>query len=352
MIVLYQFPPAFGLPNASPFCMKLETWLRMAQLAGHEPFPLTRAAVLDVAGALRAAGYRSVPGYLSRAKQRHVELGFAWTSVLDLLLSEVKRSCIRGLPPARQAGDVRVDLLAEKLSVGGSWLGPAGPRATRDVLLVASLWILREIELAAARTSDVRFTLDSRTVSWFLPSSKTDTAASGVEVTLGCAPVFPSAPCPPATPCPYCAMIRVVHSLRLAFPAAVRTGTCPLAADEGGSPCSKSNIVRCIEIAAERLGLPTRRVDGSRAVSGQSLRVSGARYYARHNVPISRILAISRHSSTVIMRYVGAVPLEDTHHIAQQIHEKGGDRSAACSAADTSFPERWLLKKRRKLTVV
>lgn len=32
MIVLHQFAPAFGLPNASPFCMKLETWLRMAGL--------------------------------------------------------------------------------------------------------------------------------------------------------------------------------------------------------------------------------------------------------------------------------------------------------------------------------
>lgn len=33
MIVLHQFAPAFGLPNASPFCMKVETWLRMAGLA-------------------------------------------------------------------------------------------------------------------------------------------------------------------------------------------------------------------------------------------------------------------------------------------------------------------------------
>src|SRR5882672_9312533 len=29
MIKLYQFAPAFGLPNGSPFCMKLETYLRM-----------------------------------------------------------------------------------------------------------------------------------------------------------------------------------------------------------------------------------------------------------------------------------------------------------------------------------
>lgn len=32
MIKLFQFPPALDLPNASPFCLKLETYLRMAGL--------------------------------------------------------------------------------------------------------------------------------------------------------------------------------------------------------------------------------------------------------------------------------------------------------------------------------
>jgi glutathione S-transferase len=32
VIRLHQFAPAFGLPNASPFCMKLETYLRMVGL--------------------------------------------------------------------------------------------------------------------------------------------------------------------------------------------------------------------------------------------------------------------------------------------------------------------------------
>jgi glutathione S-transferase len=32
MITLYQFAPCFGLPSASPFCLKLETYLRMANL--------------------------------------------------------------------------------------------------------------------------------------------------------------------------------------------------------------------------------------------------------------------------------------------------------------------------------
>ena len=31
-IVLWQMRPLWGLPNPSPFCMKVETWLRMAGL--------------------------------------------------------------------------------------------------------------------------------------------------------------------------------------------------------------------------------------------------------------------------------------------------------------------------------
>jgi len=43
MIKLYQFDPAFGLPNASPFCMKLETYLRMAGL----PFEIPPATMRE-----------------------------------------------------------------------------------------------------------------------------------------------------------------------------------------------------------------------------------------------------------------------------------------------------------------
>ena len=32
-LTLFQFKPMFGLPNASPFCMKLETYLRLVGLA-------------------------------------------------------------------------------------------------------------------------------------------------------------------------------------------------------------------------------------------------------------------------------------------------------------------------------
>jgi glutathione S-transferase len=44
LIKLYQYEPALGLANASPFCMKLETYLRMAQL----PFVAPSAKLRDI----------------------------------------------------------------------------------------------------------------------------------------------------------------------------------------------------------------------------------------------------------------------------------------------------------------
>jgi glutathione S-transferase len=61
MIRLHQFPPAFGLPNASPFCMKVETYLRMAGLPyecarGANPFkaPKGKLPYIEDEGALVA----------------------------------------------------------------------------------------------------------------------------------------------------------------------------------------------------------------------------------------------------------------------------------------------------------
>ena len=53
MIKLFQFAPALGLPNASPFCMKVETYLRMADL----PFEIPRATL----GHLRNAPKGKMP---------------------------------------------------------------------------------------------------------------------------------------------------------------------------------------------------------------------------------------------------------------------------------------------------
>lgn len=60
-ITLYQFKPLFGLPNASPFCMKLETYLRLAglpytavTLKGRPQSSTRKAPYVEIDGAFMA----------------------------------------------------------------------------------------------------------------------------------------------------------------------------------------------------------------------------------------------------------------------------------------------------------
>jgi glutathione S-transferase len=61
MITLYQFKPMLGLPNPSPFCMKLETYLRMSGLehtvvsaTGLGRSPTGKAPFVDIDGQVMA----------------------------------------------------------------------------------------------------------------------------------------------------------------------------------------------------------------------------------------------------------------------------------------------------------
>jgi len=67
VIRLIQLPPAFGLPNASPFCLKLETWLRMADLPYQNVYTANRRRAIISAKPIATApwrkGKRSRPGY-------------------------------------------------------------------------------------------------------------------------------------------------------------------------------------------------------------------------------------------------------------------------------------------------
>ena len=67
MIKLYQFAPAFGLPNASPFCMKLETYLRMAGL----PYELMNERRRDEGAEGQAALHRRRRHDRGRHELRH-----------------------------------------------------------------------------------------------------------------------------------------------------------------------------------------------------------------------------------------------------------------------------------------
>lgn len=65
MIKLYQFEPVWGIPNASPFRMKIETYLRMTAL----PYEMAGHGIAShAAGDIYEIGkddIRALPGYLA-----------------------------------------------------------------------------------------------------------------------------------------------------------------------------------------------------------------------------------------------------------------------------------------------
>jgi glutathione S-transferase len=83
MIILHQFPPAFGLINASPFCLKLESWLRLTGLE-----------------------YRTVPlrdpGEGPKGRAPYIEDGDERIGDSALIIEHLKRS--RGLDPDGRLG--------------------------------------------------------------------------------------------------------------------------------------------------------------------------------------------------------------------------------------------------------
>ncbi len=88
MITLYQFPPGLGVSNPSPFCLKLETYLRMVNL------PYEIASDADV----RKAPKKKLP-YIQDGSATIADSGF----VIDYLKQTYGDPLDQQLSPSEQA---------------------------------------------------------------------------------------------------------------------------------------------------------------------------------------------------------------------------------------------------------
>ena len=85
----------------------------------------------------------------------------------------------------------------------------------------------------------------------------------------------------------------------------------PLFPTSTGATAEKEKVVKLIELVACSLGLPVVSEEGRRLFGGHSLRVSGAQWITRMNVPLPLIQMMARWASDVIARYVADVPLSN-----------------------------------------
>jgi len=135
-------------------------WLRRAAQRGIEAYPLTPESLKLAAGLLRKGGYRSAEMYLSTFKNAHIRLGHQWTEQHALEHTECTRAVRRGLGPPRQADALPLDQIVSIQVPEEDPFEPAHTLAvSRDVAIVASWWMLREIELAAATVGQLTIEL-------------------------------------------------------------------------------------------------------------------------------------------------------------------------------------------------
>jgi hypothetical protein len=160
-----------------------------------EPLPLTPIGLEYAASFFKAGGYRSYPNYLSAMRIMHIEHGHDWTAQLDIMARWTTRSVLRSIGPARQSQAFN---LAEvvKLQRPQDPLVTDGPKWPLEAVLLGSVFLLREAELAAAKANHLTFDDRAMEVTWSLASSKSDPQALGTSRTWGCLCGIPTLPCP------------------------------------------------------------------------------------------------------------------------------------------------------------
>lgn len=304
----------YARSSQGPRAALLRTWARIHESTAQmvqlpkAPFPLREHGIETVLALLKAAGYRSVPNYLSRAKEEHVRLGAEWTRSLDDIARPASRSAQRGIGPARQSAPLDLPAL-EDLDPISKAFTPNGPMGALDMAIAGSFFLMREIEISLAVSSHV--TLQGSgiglTASWNLPVSKTNPRGDLCVSVWGC-------PCQRKVGqhkielCAGHALARKKERLRTKF-LEWPEDTLPLFPTVNGTVVEKKEVVLAIEALAKMSGQEVVDSDGASRYGGQSLRVTGAQYLASIVIEILKIQVLARWESDVVLRYVHKAPL-------------------------------------------
>lgn len=252
---------------------RLRTWDSVARAAGHmDAFHLSPQLVQDVSAALKAAGYRSIAGYISAAHVQHVTMGHDTSELLALTLRQAKRAATRGQGPPTRAAALPLHRWGE-LPPGREPWAEKGPIYPALVLAVGAHWLLRPNELEALQLRHLNTRVTDKNVvmaELHIQRSKTDPTAKGCTKTLTCD--YTEAHKPQV--CPAC----LAHRLKAALVDNGGTVTSYILVTEHGATPTRAALATTIQAAATTLGLDTK----ADRYSAHSLRVSGASLHAGH----------------------------------------------------------------------
>ena len=285
----------------------LNTWSKLAIECKCPGFPLSVETIYKVSGVLKASGYRSVANYLDAAKGQHLDFGFPWTVQLARAFKRAVRSAKRNLGPPKQAQPISlVTLAAFKGAVSES---PGSPKAPGRSCLLASWWLLREIEASHAKLDHVKLDHSSLEVVFTLPNSKTDFMALGTTRSHSCS-------CS-ATGSAICPFHQMFHQVEMAAHMEENTDRLLFPTRLGERP-TKKGWQAAFTAAAATAGLPIQSTNGAPMCTGHTARASGACHLARANVDLWRIQIFGRWSSDAFLRYVRTAPLANLNRLASE----------------------------------
>ena len=293
----------YSRTTQGPRDQKLATWEEVAVAAGHaDPYALNSDTLYEVSAILWKAGYRSLDSYLSMVRQELLQKHGSLPEVFALHFKCISRAAARGRGPAKQAGTLPVNRLAE-LEESQQPFSPQGPCFPLRAVIVGIWWLLREIELANLTIECVR--CEGQAAHIRLPSSKTDSEGAGATRTLGCICASGS-----ARICPY-HVVQRQHQWASEQAAALHKHAkgFPLFPTSSGHAAAKSDVIKAINGVAAQLQLPLTSVTGTPIYTGHTLRVSGAVHLAMSGIDVWRIQLHGRWGSSAVLRYVQLSPL-------------------------------------------
>ena len=281
-----------------PYESRLRTWNRLAFEGRVPAWPITTRTLEVIGAAFRAGAYRSAKEYfLAAFRYQEHDLRLEVDPLLRRFANRVIKAIVRGLPGSRLKEAFPLPALAPLVSFADrAAFDPERAAHSADVFVIAVWFMLREIEVAAARVGDM--VVSPGLVVLDLPLHKT---ATGGERTLTrrslrCA-------CGAATHplCPVHAAMR--HLVRLGA-AGLLSSAGPLFPGKGGGTRSKDESVAFLRGALEAAGLVTTYQDANGIE-----RVAGATFLAARGIPMAVIQLLGRWSSRAIERYTQSAPL-------------------------------------------
>ena len=265
-----------------------------------DALPITPQKLVSVGSMFKAGGYRSFPNYATGAKNAHIEAKHHWCQLLEHTRAWVTRSVSRGIGPSRQSCCWSFHKLLTMLQSPAP-LSKGGPQHPVRFALLATIFILREIEASTAVLSSWTLDDEALELAWKLPATKTDHLALGVTRSLPCLCGITSL-C-----CPY--HLAVDHVKWLTGSVHFVGPTTPLFPTVDGRVSEKACVVETFEALGVLAGQPLHDDTGMRLFGGHTARITGAQTWTAHGVEVNKTRILARHSGDTILRYVAEAPL-------------------------------------------